>query len=591
MRKIASFLVLSLVFCLIVIPAQASVDPDTVWLTLSPGESASIPKTVIVPGVIPKGDILFAFDLTGSMSDEIDVAKAEAYNIMVAISGLVADPRFGVISYMDYPHWYDTCGYSDSYGSGPDYAYSLDQPLTSDTALVRTVIEGLTGGSGDDGAQDYERIFYESYADSANIGYRPGAKKVLLNFADCFPHDCNLSEGIEPGIFSTGGDPGRDEIMGNSDDLDLQTVLGEMTAHGVTLLEVHGSTNCGYLNYWQYWCSLTDGAFFLLSEAAQIPAAVESLILEQALYIDSLTLKVMTPGFESWLTMLDPPYYLDITAPDTLYFTEKITVPPETTGGNIHIFQISAIGDGASYGDQIVLVTVPSGLLVELDIKPQSCPNPFNIGSKGVLPVAILGTAEFDVMTVDPATVELEGVPPLRWSYEDVATPVGPDADTCECTTLGADGYMDMTLKFDHQATAAALGTVQNREVRPLTLTGTTYDSIPIMGKDCVVIIYKGIAKPSVEMALEFGLGTNYPNPFNPATSISFSLPNPSNWSLKIYNVVGQLVKSFEGYSSGEVSVTWDGKDSDGYEVASGIYFYRLNAGNFSATKKMVLSK
>jgi hypothetical protein len=365
MKKIVLFLALTAIIpCLIAISVQASqksIEPDTVKLILLPGQSASIPKTVIIPATIPKGDVIFAFDLTGSMGDELDVAKAQAGNIMSAIAGLVTDVQFGVMSYMDYPHEYDTCGYSARYGDSSfgDYAYSLDLPLTADTSLVTAAILGLTLGNGYDGPQDYERIFYESYADSINIGYRPGAKRILINIGDCIPHDCNLSEGIDTGTFSTGSDPGRDEIMGTADDLDLQTVLAGMATHGVNLLEVHGSTNCGYLNYWQYWCSLTGGSFFLLTNATQIPAAVESLIEEQALYIDSLTLVEMTPGFEDWLTSLVPPYYLNITAPDTVYFTEEITVPVDTPCGNTYTFQISAIGDGASYGDEIVIVEVP----------------------------------------------------------------------------------------------------------------------------------------------------------------------------------------------------------------------------------------
>ena len=368
MRKVALFLVVAAVSCVIAFPAQASqmsVDPDTVWLTLAPGESAQVQKTVIVPGIIPKGDILFAFDLTGSMADELDTVKAQADSIMRVVSTLVSDPQFGVISYMDYPHFYSYCGYSDRYGDSAsgDYAYRLDQPLTYDTAAVAAVISGLTMGYGGDGPQDYTRIFYESYADSANIGYRPGAKRILLNFADDVPHDCDLNEGI-PGstwVWSTGGDPGRDEIMGNADDLDLQTVLGEMVSHGVTLMEIHGASYYppGSLPYWEHWCSLTGGALFHLADVSQIPAAIESLIQEQALYIDSLTLEVMTPGFESWLTSVVPPYYLNITAPDTLYFTEEITVPVDTPCGNTYGFQISAIGDGASYGDQIDIVTIP----------------------------------------------------------------------------------------------------------------------------------------------------------------------------------------------------------------------------------------
>ena len=73
---------------------------------------------------------------------------------------------------------------------------------------------------------------------------------------------------------------------------------------------------------------------------------------------------------------------------------------------------------------------------VAIDIKPGSCPNPFNLDSRGVLPVAVLGGADFDVASVDPATLRLEGVAPLRWAREDVATPVDGRKDSCSgCTT------------------------------------------------------------------------------------------------------------------------------------------------------------
>jgi len=98
---------------------------------------------------------------------------------------------------------------------------------------------------------------------------------------------------------------------------------------------------------------------------------------------------------------------------------------------------------------------------VSVDIKPTSCPNPINFKSKGVLPVAILGTDEFDVTQIDPASVRLEGVAPLRWAIEDVATPFVGDIDDCyDCTTAGQDGYDDLTLKFSTQEIVAALGDV-----------------------------------------------------------------------------------------------------------------------------------
>ena len=231
---------------------------------------------------------------------------------------------------------------------------------------------------------------------------------------------------------------------------------------------------------------------------------------------------------------------------------------------------------------------------VNLDIKPTSCPNPFNMGSKGVLPVAILGTEDFDVMTVDPSTILLEGVSPIRWAYEDVATPVGPDADTCDCTTLGADGYMDLTLKFDHQAIAAALGTVSDREIRRLTLTGMTIDGIPIEGMDCVIILKKGTSpKLAGEVADGFALGDAYPNPFNPETEISFTLPGRAEASLVIYNILGEKVKTLVSgeMDAGTHRVRWNGTDEAGNSVASGIYFYRLKTEDFDQTMRMILMK
>ncbi len=90
-----------------------------------------------------------------------------------------------------------------------------------------------------------------------------------------------------------------------------------------------------------------------------------------------------------------------------------------------------------------------------------------------------------------------------------------------------------------------------------------------------------------------FALYPNYPNPFNPTTNISFALPVDSKVSLKLYNVAGQLVRTLvnETMPAGNHTVTWDGSNSNGEKVASGIYFYKLNAGDFSKTMKMVMTK
>jgi hypothetical protein len=125
---------------------------------------------------------------------------------------------------------------------------------------------------------------------------------------------------------------------------------------------------------------------------------------------------------------------------------------------------------------------------VALDIKPGSCPNPLNPKSKGVLPAAILGTADFDVTQIDAATLSLEGVPPIRSRVADVSTPVVGDPE-CDCTTEGPDGYYDLTLKFKTQDIVAAIGPVSAGDVLVLTITGSLLDGTPIEGSDCVRIV------------------------------------------------------------------------------------------------------
>lgn len=92
---------------------------------------------------------------------------------------------------------------------------------------------------------------------------------------------------------------------------------------------------------------------------------------------------------------------------------------------------------------------------------------------------------------------------------------------------------------------------------------------------------------------LNFELGSNYPNPFNPETQINYALADRCQVKLSVYNVRGQRVRILvnEFQAAGHNSVIWDGKNEDGHEVASGIYFYRLDAGTFTDTKSMVLLK
>ncbi|HAN41583.1 MAG TPA: hypothetical protein DCQ12_06695, partial [Candidatus Cloacimonas sp.] len=88
-------------------------------------------------------------------------------------------------------------------------------------------------------------------------------------------------------------------------------------------------------------------------------------------------------------------------------------------------------------------------------------------------------------------------------------------------------------------------------------------------------------------------LGNSFPNPFNPNTTIRYQLENPGNVKIDIYNQRGQMVRSFERShdAAGHYQISWDGRDSSGKALASGVYLYRMTSGSYSATKKMVLKK
>jgi hypothetical protein len=151
---------------------------------------------------------------------------------------------------------------------------------------------------------------------------------------------------------------------------------------------------------------------------------------------------------------------------------------------------------------------------VPVDIKPRVCPNRLNVDRHGVLHVAILGTPNLDVKTIDPKTVTLGGVAvlsdqqdPLKirkkmrvvasklchqgWTLSDVGTPYEPflgKTDRHQCNDLGPDGHLDIVFKFDTHAIAASLGNVEDHEVITLQLRGQLLNGTEISGEDVVII-------------------------------------------------------------------------------------------------------
>ncbi len=163
----------------------------------------------------------------------------------------------------------------------------------------------------------------------------------------------------------------------------------------------------------------------------------------------------------------------------------------------------SSDNDGDGIPDECVLA-------LALDIKPGACPNPFNRHGNGVLPVALVGTGEFDPAEVDLSTLQLsradgvggnagpnEGPPGPHSVFEDVATPFGGEA--CECHDLGGDGIDDLSMKFrtDEMVEALELDALPGGAVVELVLSGSLLDGTPFVASDCIVIVPPGDTSPA----------------------------------------------------------------------------------------------
>lgn len=108
-----------------------------------------------------------------------------------------------------------------------------------------------------------------------------------------------------------------------------------------------------------------------------------------------------------------------------------------------------------------------------------------------------------------------------------------------------------------------------------------------------VSTIGSSVGEPIELLPSSYELEQNYPNPFNPETVISFNLPKPGNVKIKIYDVLGNEIRTLidEERLAGKHNIYWNSTDNFGKRVSSGVYFYTITADNFTQTKKMVLMK
>jgi len=463
--------------------------------TLSPEEGITQKLTGKISGAPSTGDVMFMLDVSGSMGEVLNTAKTNSINIMNAVRGLIPDTNFGAISQVDYPGAHSGCGYSNFYGAPTDYPYRLDANLSSDLSNTASGINAMVLRNGADGPESFTRALWELNNDKT-IAWRSGSKKIAIYWLDDIPHDCNVFGLIGVNGTSTGPDLGRDGVANTADDLEFVKTINELKDNGYTLITLFsGSTTGNPFALWKAASQLTGGdAFPFNASSPDVADFIAGIIAENLNKIDNLSIQTCDPTYSTWITDVDPSSYTGIVLDEPIerHFDVTITVPAGTAPG-VYEFDLCLVGDGAQYATTSVTITVPDPLVsVAFDVHPGSCPNPIQLRRNGVIPTAILGTADFDVNDIDISTVTLEGVSPVGHAYSDVATPYEPIVDkpleSEACNTLESDGFMDLTIRFNAQDVIQALGDVSRDDVIKVKVKGQLMDGTDFEGEDIIII-------------------------------------------------------------------------------------------------------
>jgi len=217
--------------------------------------------------------------------------------------------------------------------------------------------------------------------------------------------------------------------------------------------------------------------------------------------------------------------------------------------------------------------------VASIEIKP----NTLNLKSKGKYVTCRIelppehSAADVDVSSVMlNSIVKAESAPSTAGDYE-------------------GDRVSDLVVKFSRESVENVIQIGDAMEIAVSGKVGSSLfygrDTIRVAGEKEHPVQGTETVFAAPEMPHRYGLFQNYPNPFNPECRIRFDIPHAEPVILKIFDVEGSIVRTLvEGWrAAGTYTELWDGKAEDGSELGSGVYFYRLEAGDFVATRKTVL--
>jgi hypothetical protein len=357
-------------------------EPAALSIVGAAGECFTESKSAWLTPAIVQADVLFAIDLSGSMTAEAEQLKANMADIVDRLGLVVSDLAFGLVSYRDYP-WsgaFSTpCPYDGTFALPDDWPYRLEQPITTDPAAIRAAVDALPMAGGDiDQPAAYNRMMFEAYSDPA-VAWRPGSRRLLVNFGDALPHDCNVLECLGGTADQQRAiDLGRDGLPETGDELATLPVVDGLAAARITLLHLDssgGGRDGGfvYREIWDCWAQRTGGVARALEPDGTVPAGIdlaeliEQLVREQGSLCERLEL-VASPGYEDWLASASP-VYLDQALPTRAGFDIEVCVPPGTPPGT-HVFEVQLTCDGGVAAVQRLEVTVTTGCEPSVVVPP-----------------------------------------------------------------------------------------------------------------------------------------------------------------------------------------------------------------------------
>jgi len=419
--------------------ADSAVEPPEVNIVLPEGEEATVEKMVTLPTVEKKIDVLLLEDETGSFLSQIDGLKSVAPDIWDAMAGSGSDFTMGVAGFKDFaqlPWGVQPDGYPG------DWVYRLTQDLTGNKAEFVDGVDDLEANGGGDGPEaQLEALHYlatpghpaiDSNGDGDALDacdtatgqqptWREGTQRVVILATDT---SCHLQ-----------GDPPAPGWPGCAETASAAQMATYLSVAGITVI---GLVPGGYGTF-DCIDTLADGTG---GSVQDIGSSGED-IMQAILIALGLTTDVwFEVDAEDGLNVdIEPVVIYDAVVGSTVVFAETISLDADVEGvacAKVTFYANTYPEEGHEVGTQTICVSEGC-----LDIKPGSYPNSINRKGNGVIPVALLGSADFDVTTVDVETLEFG--PGLATPVHDLTD---PDVFADHLQDVNYDGNLDLVSHY-----------------------------------------------------------------------------------------------------------------------------------------------